>query len=98
MRFEEIQADFDDFQCRSCEFLQILTNFLKIPATFAGFGDSLHRPNRPKHHPNQKPTLPIDVEGRFRVPPPSAQRRRVEFELGPKPSQPDLWTALYIYT
>ena len=97
-RFEEIQADFDDFWCRSNGFLQISANFLKISAMFAGSGDSLNRPNWPEHHPNPKPTRPSDAGGRFQVPSPSTRRRRVGSRLGPKPTRPDPWTALHIYT
>ena len=89
-RFEEIQADFDDFWCRSTGFLQIPAIFLKIPATFAEFGDSLNRPNRPEHHPNPKPTRPSDASGRFRVPPPPTRRTAGWVRVGSKtdPTQP----------
>ena len=47
-----------------------------------------------EHYPNPKLTRPIDVGGRFRVPPPSTQRWRVGSRLGQKPTRPDSWTAL----
>ena len=93
-RFEEIQADFGDFWCRSTGFLQIPANFLKIPATFAGSGDSLNRPNRPEHHPNPKPTRPSDAGSRFRVPPPPTWRTAGQVRVGSKTDPPNLWTAL----
>ena len=100
-RFEEIQADFGDFWCRStgflqipANFLQIPANFLKIPVTFAGSGDSLNRPNRPEHYPNLKPTRPSDAGGRFRVPPPPTRRTAGQVRVGSKTDPPNLWTAL----
>ena len=61
--------------------MQIPANYLKIPATFAGSGNSLHRSNRLEHHPNPKPIQPSDTDGRFRVLPSSTRRRRVEWRV-----------------
>ena len=74
--------------------LQIPANFLKIPATFTGSGDSLHRLNRLEHHPNPKPIQPSDADSRFRFLPSFTRRRRVESGLGLKSTRPDPWTAL----
>ena len=71
--------------------LQIPANFLKILATFAVSGNSLHRL---EHHSNPKPIQPSDADGQFRVLPSSTRRRRVWSGLGLKPTWPDPWTAL----
>ena len=65
--------------------------FLKILATFAVSGNSLHRL---EHHSNPKPIQPSDADGQFRVLPSSTRRRRVWSGLGLKPTRPDPWTAL----
>lgn len=43
--FGNFGLDFYNFQCKCSEFLQILTIFLQIPATFASSDNFLHRPN-----------------------------------------------------
>ena len=76
--------------------LQISVTFLQIPMTFASFNDVLHRPNRPEHHLNPKPTQPINAINRFWVPLPSTRCQQVRFRLGLKSTWPDSWTTLIL--
>ena len=69
-RFRWFRCRFRWFRCRFDEFLQISTLFffVQILVTFVGFSNFLHWPNRPKHHPNPKPTQLINTGGWFQVP------------------------------
>ena len=49
-------------------------------------------------HPHLKSTHPIDSGGQFQVPLPSTRHRQVKSRLDPKPTRPDPWTGLLIYT